>query len=287
MVLNIIIPLFGAIALGAGTVIEKLILRQRKVDAKLFQTAAFLGIVIIMIPFIYFFWKFEPAALELKNILIMLGIVTSAIIANVLTLYALKWEKITHIEPARLVEPLIVIFLAILFSFIFGETLFERNTKVVIPAIIAGIALIFSHIKKHHLDFNKYFIATLFGSFFFALEMVSSRLILDYYSPLSFYFTRSILILFISFLIFKPKFAKLATKIKWEILGVSAIFVGFRMILYYGYLNFGVIFTTLIIMLGPVFIYYFAWKYLKEKIGWRNLVAAAIILGSVFYVIIG
>ena len=219
--------------------------------------------------------------------MIMLGIVISAVIANVLILYALKWDKLTHITPARLVEPLIVIFLAILFSFIFGETLFERNTKVIIPAVIAGVALIFSHIKKHHLSFNKYFIATLFGSFFFALEMVSSRLILDFYTPLSFYFIRSLLILTISFLIFRPQFDKLSNKIRWEILGVAAIFVGFRMILYYGYLNYGVIFTTLMIMLGPVFIYYFAWKFLKEKIGWRNIVGAAIILGSVLYVVLG
>jgi len=36
-------------------------------------------------------------------------------------------------------------------------------------------------------------------------------------------------------------------------------------------------------MLGPVFIYLFAWKFLKEKLNWKNLVAAIIILFSILY----
>ncbi|MBU0893991.1 MAG: DMT family transporter [Nanoarchaeota archaeon] len=287
MSLSIIIPLIGAVALGTGTILEKIILRKRKINIKLFQTTGFLAIILVMLPLLYFFWEFDTAALSTKNILIMFGVVTGSIIANILVFYAMKWEKITNIEPARLVEPLFTIGLAIIFSFIFGEALFERNTKVIIPAMIAGVALIFSHIKKHHLEFNKYFIAAIIGSFFFAFELVLSRLILDFYSPITFYFIRSTLVFLISFIIFQPHFSKLNSKIRWEILIIGAIWVLFRVLVYYGYLNYGVIFTTLILMLGPVFIYLFAWKFLKEKISWRNLVAAGIIIAAVLYTLLG
>ena len=60
----------------------------------------------------------------------------------------------------------------------------------------------------------------------------------------------------------------------------------YRIIVYYGYLNVGVIFTTLLLMLGPIFIYAMAYFILKEKISWRNVVAAIVIVGSIAYALV-
>jgi drug/metabolite transporter (DMT)-like permease len=280
------LPIFGAIALASGTILEKIVLRKKKINIKLYQTAGFLAIVLVMIPFIFFFWKLDPAALELKNIFIFALVIFFSIIANLLIFYSLKWEKISNLEPARILEPMFVIILALIFSF-FVTDLYERNLNIVIPAFIAAAALIFSHVKKHHLEFNKYFIAAIFGSLFFATELVISRLILDFYNPLSFYFLRSSAILLLSFLIFRPNFKKLDEKSRWIILVTGAIWVAYRVIIYYGYLNIGVIFTTLLIMLGPIFIYIFAKIFLKEKLNWRNVVAGIVIAASVVYAIVG
>jgi drug/metabolite transporter (DMT)-like permease len=280
------LPIIGAVALASGTILEKLVLRKRGINIKLFQTATFLALIITMLPFVYFFWKLDPGAFELKNIIIFTIVVIFSILANLFVFYSLKWEKLSNLEPARLLEPLFVILLAILFSF-FAEDLYERNIKIIVPALIAGFALIFSHVKKHHLTFNKYFIAAVIGSLFFAVELVISRLILDFYSPISFYFLRSSAVFLLSFLIFRPNFGKLSTKVKWEILLIGAIWMIYRVIVYYGYLNIGVIFTTLLIMLGPIFIYIFARIFLKEKLGWRNIVASLIIVAAVVYAILG
>ncbi len=279
------IPLFGALAAASGTILEKVILRKRKIDIKLYQVLSFLVIVLVMLPFIYFFWRADVAALELKNIIIFGVVILLSVAANILTFYSVKWEKITNIEPAKMLEPLFVILLAILFS-LFTEGLYAQNTKVIIPALIAAVALIFSHIRKHHLKFNKYFVAAIFGSLFFALELVISRLILEFYSPLSFYFVRCLSIFLISLLIFHPKLSRIDKKVKGEILLVGSIWVVYRMIIYYGYVNLGVIFTTLLIMIAPVFVYIFAWKFLHEKIDWRNITAAVVIIGSILYALL-
>lgn len=280
------LPIFGAIAMASGTILEKIVLRKKKIDIKLYQVAGFLAIVLVMIPFIYFFWKLDSAAFELKNIFILSLVIFFSIIANLLVFYSLKWEKISNLEPARILEPLFVILLAVIFSF-FVSDLYERNLNITIPALIAAAALIFSHVKRHHLKFNKYFIAAIIGSFFFAVELVISRLILDFYNPLSFYFVRSSAILLISFLLFRPSLKKLNTKVRWQILATGALFVFYRIVVYYGYLTIGVIFTTLMIMLGPIFIYVFAKIFLKEKLEWRNVVAGIVIAASVIYAIIG
>ena len=129
-------------------------------------------------------------------------------------------------------------------------------------------------------------IAALIGSLFFAVELVISRAILPYYSSLTFYFLRCLSIFLIAAIIFHPKMTSIETKIKILILITGAIWVAYRLILYYGYLQYGVIFTTILFILAPVFIYLFARIFLKEKITWRNIIASAIIIACVIAAII-
>ena len=278
-------PFFGALALGAGIVLEKIILRKRKIGIEQYQVAGFLAIILVMLPFVYFFWSVSSEALKLKNAIIFLFVILFSLFANFFTFYSVKWAKISNIEPAKMLEPIFTIFLAVIFSFVFGEALYERNTRIIAPALIAGGALVFSHVKKHHLQFSKYFLSAIAGSFFFALELVTSRLILGFYSPVSFYFLRCAAIFLVGFAVFRPDIGKLDKKVKMEILLVGAVWVIYRIIVYYGYLNFGVVFTTLLIMLAPIFVYLLAWKFLHEKINWKNIVASIIIVGCVIYAV--
>ncbi|MFA6269562.1 MAG: hypothetical protein WC652_07120, partial [archaeon] len=193
---------------GTGTILEKVILRKRKLDIKLYQTASFLAITLLMIPLLYFFWKLDAGALTSKNILIFVAIIISSVLANVFALYSIKWEKITNLEPAKLFEPLFVICLTLLLG-LFISGIYETNTKFLLPALIAGLAILFPHIKKEKLKLNKYFIAALLGSLFFALELVLSKLILEFYSPITFYFLRCLFVFLISLILFRPKFSSL------------------------------------------------------------------------------
>ena len=279
------LPVLGAIALAGGTIMERIVLRIKKVGVELYQTASFLAIIISMLPLLYFFWRLDPAAMEPKNIVLFFLVIFFSMIANLLVFYSLKWEKVGNLEPARVLEPLFVILLAIVFSF-FAENLYERNLKIIIPALVASLTLILSHIKKYHLKFSPYFVAAIIGSFFFALELVISRLILDSYSPVTFYFLRSLSIFFLSLLIFRPNFKKLDTRIRWQIFLTGFIWVIYRIVVYYGYLKVGVIFTTLLLMLGPIFVYAMAYFILKEKISWQNFAAAIVIIGSVAYALV-
>ncbi|MBU3906699.1 MAG: DMT family transporter [Nanoarchaeota archaeon] len=237
-----------------------------------------------MLPFIYFFWKLDSSALELNNLLILAGVIISAITANLLVFYSLKWEKVSNLEPARILEPLLIIILALIFSLFINSGFYNTNLKVLIPALIAAFAIIFSHTSKSRISFNKYFIAAILGSFFFALELILSRLILNFYSPVTFYFIRCSAIFLISLIIFKPNFKELDKKTFGLTFITGVIWVVYRIVVYYGYLNYGIIFTTLMIMLGPIFIYIFAYIFLKEKLNWKNITTAIIIIGCVLYV---
>lgn len=278
------IPFIGSVSVAAITLMEKLVLRIRKVNIQTVNTYAFLASTLVMLPLMYFFWNVHSQALELKNILIFSLVIITSIAANLFAFYALKWEKITRIEPAKMLEPLFIVLLAIVFSFF--SILYERNLNVIIPALIAGSALVFSHIRKHHLKFNKYFISATAASFLFATELILSRLILEFYNPISFYFLRCSAIFIISFIILKKGRKIPSSKAGKEIALIGFLWVVYRISVYYGYIFVGVVETTLILLLAPVLIYFFAWKYMKEKLNWKNILSAGIILGCVAYVVL-
>ena len=280
------IPIIGAIMGAGGTIWEKTILNKKKISSKLYLSAAFLAIVIVMLPFMFFVWDMKPEALEPTNLLIFAMVIIFSIIANLFVIHSMKWAKMSNIEPARMLEPLFVILIAIIFSFTINGELYERNMKVVIPAIIAGLAIVGSHFKKDHLKFSKPFIAAVLGSLFFAIELVMTRMLLEFYSPTTLYFTRCVAIALTAMMLFKPKYHKIENNIKLQMFGIATIWFLYRVLVYYGYLHLGVIFTTLMVMLMPIFIYLFAWKFLNEKVTKRNIIASVIILACVLYVTI-
>jgi drug/metabolite transporter (DMT)-like permease len=275
-------PILGALALAVSTILERRELKK-KINIKNFQILVFLSVVLVMIPLIYFFWNVSSEALQIRNIVIFFFIISLAFFGNFLFFYSIKKENISKLEPARVLEPLFVILLALLLSF-FLEDIYERNLNVLIPALISACALIFSHIKRDHLYFSKYFIATIFGSFFFAVELVLSKLILPFYSPISFYFLRCSFVFLFSFILFKPNLERVNKKTGCWIFLIGAMWVVYRVFVYYGFLKIGIISTILMIMLGPIFVYFLAWKFLKEKISWKNIIASFIIVASVVYV---
>ena len=279
----VVYPFLGALALASGTVMERFILKKKQTNVKLHHCLEFLAITLVMLPFIYLFWQVSPQALESKNIFIFFLVIISALIANLLVFYSIKGDKISSLEPARISENIFLVLLVLLFSLFFDSNLYETSPKIIYVALIAGAALIFSHIKKHHLDFNKYFLAATLGSFFFALELVISRLILDYYSAFSFYFIRCVLLFILGVLLLRPKFKRLDNSIYFGMLGLGAIWAFYRVTVYYGYVHLGIVSTTLVFMLSPIFIYLFAWIFLKEKPTWRNIIASVIIVACVLY----
>lgn len=279
------LPFIGALANAGGVIWQRVVLVKKKVDISAFQVAAFFAVTLLFLPFVYFFFKVSPEAFTPTNLIIFSLVIIFSVVANIALFYSIKGERISSLEPALALEPLFTVVLAVIASFFF-EGLFERKIQIIIPAVIAGIALVLSHVKKHHLNFDKYFIAAIFASFFFAMELIFSNFILDYYTPMTFYFLRCLFVFLISLIVFRPKFSGINNKIKLEILGIAFLWIVFRVVVYYGYLNLGMIFTTLIVMLAPIFTYFLAWAILKERIRWQDIVTALIVVACVVYAVL-
>lgn len=273
------IPILGALSLSVMAVLEKIGLKKENIKTNHYVVAIFFFAVLFMVPLMFFYGNVSNEIFELKYVLVFLAMITVGVLANVCYFYAMKWEKLSNLEPVHLLGPLFTI---ALISILFVS---ERNPQILIPSLIAAGALIFSHVKKHHLDFDRFMMVGVLGSLFFAIESIFIKIILPFFTPVSLYFYRSLFVLISMSIIFRPNLLK-EMKGKKNIIIVASIgllWVSYRVLAIYGYNLFGVIYTTLILMLSPVFIYLFAWRLLKDKPGWRNIVAAVIILMSIAY----
>lgn len=289
------IPIFGAVLEGIGAILDKKIVSNKNVNYKNYSVYGFLAIVVVMLPFVFWFWKLWPNAFSGFNLLIFSVIVIASIFANLLMIYALKRENLTELEPIRLMQPLFTILIAFVLSFFITAYAIERNPVHLILAFIASIALIASHIKKNHFVFDRYILAAVLGNLLFGLELALSRFIIPGFSNLmtslsysfTFYITRCFFIFLICFIIFRPNPLKFPKKVIVPTLIVSFIWAVYRVILYYGYSVYGVIFTTILMsILAPLFIYLFARIFLKEKLKLRNIISAIIILACVIISVI-
>jgi|SRR3989344_3647745 len=275
------LPIIGSVLEAAGTILEKKVLRNKDMNFKNYTTYEFLSIVVTMLPILYFTWKISTAALSLQNILVFAFVILIATFANLLIFYSLKRENVTEFEPLWLMQPLFVIALA----FIFYKS--ERNVTLLWPALIASLTLIIAHVKKHHLVFDKYILAAILGSFLFAVELVASKSILQYYNPFTFYFIRCFFILVICVALFRPSGKELRNKKSTlMILAIGIMWFFYRAIIYYGYETVGIIFTTTIFILSPALIFIFAIIFLKEKPSIRQIISTIIIVACVIVSII-
>jgi drug/metabolite transporter (DMT)-like permease len=267
----------GSLSEAFGMMTGKKILRWHKANVEDWISYSFLAIVLVSVPLVLFFWKIVPEAWGAFGLLMLGIIVFVSIIANLFNSYSMKKENLSELEPMKLFQPLFVI----LFALLIYPVERESSIWIITLAIIASLALIISHVEKEHLKINKYMIFMLLASILFGLELALSKMILPFYNPITFYFVRSLLI----FLLTLPFFAKNLGKITKSTAKLyflsGAAWVLFRGLVYYGYIEFGVVFTTLIFMLTPIFLYTFSKIFLKEKLSVKNIIASIVIVGCV------
>ena len=71
------LPIIGALLEAAGMILEKKILKNKKIDFRNYTAYEFLAIVIVMLPIVYFTWRMDKGALSLLNIIVF-GIMLKA-----------------------------------------------------------------------------------------------------------------------------------------------------------------------------------------------------------------
>jgi drug/metabolite transporter (DMT)-like permease len=174
-------------------------------------------------------------------------------------------------------QPLLTILLASIFL------ANERNFAVVVAAIIAGVALIVSRINHEHLEFNNASIGLIFAVVLMSVELILIDLLLPVLSPVALYAVRTGLIAIFFFIYYRPRLRAIADHHYGLIAATSALGVAQMVSKFYGFQEFGVVYTSLILVLAPVIVYIVSTFWLHERLKPRTLACSIVILACVLY----
>lgn len=270
----------ASIGYAGGVISDKLILCKYKTPIKVFVPTIFCLLALITAVFLPLWGGFDRSVLtNYRAILLFVVMIGIAISWNVYYYKGIQKEDLHEFELIMLLTPLTTIILAEIFL------PDERSWSVLIAGLIASIAFIASRIKRHHFKLSLIARGTMVAMFLMALESIFIKYMLAYVPPVTLYFVRTLMIGVIFAIIYRPKLTKY-NRDAFALTIISAIFGVVQMVLkFYGFERLGVIETTMILLLGPIFVYIFSYLFLKEKQNFvKDAITASIIVACVVFV---
>ena len=275
--MNLLFPVLAAVLQAGSFTLDKVILSIRRVSFKTYTGVSFpLIFLITLVIFLIFRPPLSFGLLAGNLWLVFLVSISLSIITNLVFYRALDADKLGEIQTFDLLHSFpIIIFSSIIFTD-------ERNFTVIIPALFASLAIIWSHWERHHFKIAKYTLPFLIWSLSAApVGAVMSKILLASWNPISLELVRSGTMA----LVLGPLFFKYAIKIPskaFSILLITNILTSVAWILFYfSYQRLGIVFTILIFSLQPLLVYFSSVFFLKEKLQWKKAVAFVIVLVSI------
>jgi len=261
----------AAILSSSNEVMYRFMLKQKRISSLKFNTIAFFGIAIILLPIIPFFFEIKQEFFEFQYMFPLIGMVLAAILSNILFYEGLKHTKIENAEPLKMSAWIFTIILAFV---IFSS---ERNVFNIILALIASVSILSIRIKKHHFKLDKFSIGIIVSAFIWSIHIIFLKKLLFVYNPVMLAFLRAGL----AALILVP-FIKITKKDfrnkKWRFYSIGSIFEVIAWIaVLFSYQTIGLVLTSMFMMLIPMLSEWMANIFLNEKLHWKNFAATAVV----------
>jgi drug/metabolite transporter (DMT)-like permease len=271
----IIYPLLMAVIGSADTVFEKYFFNKRTGKYKIFVPMLFVfAFIILMIFFVPFIdHSINASAFSTIPLVLFFSMIAIASVRNMMYYYSFQREGLCDLEPFIVFVPLVTIVMA---GLVYPD---ERSHPIVLAlAIIASLALVFSHIRKKHLVFDKA-LFPMFGVIILsAAENLITKELLVNFSPIMLYTIRSFFIALLLLVAIRPKLKEMNKNDFKNLFAISFLWVFTMIFYYYAYQKVGIVYTELINTLTPVLIVMGSYFFLKDRSVTKRNVAALIII---------
>ncbi len=269
-----IFPFLAVIFNVIDVIKEKSIFSRKRKRYRIFVPFIFLFSFLIISIFLFpFLGKIDPEGLKIIPLLILGLVIIIAAIRNMMYYSGFYREGLSEIEPFVVFTPLLTILIASIF---YPD---ERNWGIIILAVVASLALIFSHVEKKHLKIDKGIIPIMGAIVFESIENNLIKELLYYYSPVAMYTVRVGLVALLLFIFLKPQVRDLSKKEIKNLFFVGLMWVLVMIFVYYGYQTVGIVYTFLVLMLAPVLIVFGSYVFLRErKIKRKDIIALIIVM---------
>lgn len=275
--MNFLFPFLAAVLQAGSFTLDKVILSVRRVSYKTYTGVSFpLIFFITLIVFLIFQPPLTWALFSGKFLWLILLSIVLAVVVNLIFYRALDADRLSEIQTINLLKNIPIILFA---GFIFAD---ERNPIIIIAALVASLAILWSHWQKDHFQIAKYTIPFLLSVIFLSPARAAiSKELLTVWNPISLELVRSgVIALFLGPLFFRY-YQKISIK-AFSLLILTNILTSIAWILYYfSYQISGIIYTVLLFSLQPLLVYFAALFFLKESFYKRKFIAFIVVIISI------
>ena len=270
-------PLIAALTQAGNILVDKITLTRKQVSLRDFVPVLFLFLFFFTVLLFPFLGKVSPEIFTPYYLIIFGLMLITAVVWNIFYYRGAQLEKVHEFEMIVMFQPLLTIILAAIF--LKGE----QSVPIIIAAIIAALALIAAHLNKTHLAFSTGAKSLIIATVFMSIELILIDILLKVLSPVALYAIRTGILFIFFYFYYRPDVFKIASANAALIL-CSAFLGSVQMVAkFYGFEKFGVVYTSMILILAPLLVYILSTIFLHEKIKIRTIISAIVILGCILY----
>ena len=275
--MSFIIPATSAVLQAASYTLDKITLKIKKVSYKSYNGISFpLMVFFTLIIFFLFRPSLSEEMFQFKYLFLIFLSILLSIVGNLIFYRALKSDLLSEMQTISLLgyAPLI------LFTSLFFAD--ERNPFIIVLAVIAVSALIWSHWKKHHFHIAKKTLPFLIWTL--AISPFGgpiSKIILQVWNPIALQLIKDIAIAIVFLPLFMKNIKSTPGKAIPYLILTNALTTIAWILYFFSYQQIGIIQTVLIFSLEPMLVYFASVFFLKEKFQKKKAIAFVIILISI------
>ncbi|TSC79274.1 MAG: hypothetical protein G01um101429_509 [Parcubacteria group bacterium Gr01-1014_29] len=195
---------------------------------------------------------------------------------NILFYRALDHDKLGEIETLGLLNTVPIIIVS---GMIFTD---ERNFTVLVPALVASAAIVWSHWERHHIKIARDTLPYLICSLIIApVSAVISKELLTVWNPIALEMVRTGALAAAFIFVFRDAIAKVPAHALRLLILTNILTTVAWVLFYFGYQRLGIVHTLLLFSLQPFLVYMSSVFILKEHPSWKRTVGFVIVLVSI------
>lgn len=275
--MSFLFPLIAAVLQAVSFTLDKVILSLKRINFRTYTGVSFpLSFLVNVVLFFVFRPLFPPNWFIGYYGWLLLTWIVIGFLINILFYRALDHDKLGEIETLSLLNSIPVIIVS---GILFAD---ERNFAIFIPALVASVAVVWSHWERHHVKIARDTLPYLCWSLTIApISAIISKELLAVWNPIALEMVRTGALAALFLFMFRDAITSVPAKALRLLLLTNFLTTVAWVLFFFGYQRLGIVHTLLLFSLQPFLVYMASIFVLKERPSWKRSAAFVIVLVSI------
>ncbi|MEK7173855.1 MAG: DMT family transporter [Patescibacteria group bacterium] len=270
-------PIIAAVLQAASFTLDKVILSLRRVDFRTYTSVSFpLSFLVTLCIFLIFKPPFDINLLFGFSGFLLFISIAGSFVTNILFYRALDHDKLGEMQILDLLRALPVIIFS---GLVFAD---ERQSAILVPALVATMAVVWSHWERHHFAIARSTLPFFIWSLSIApVSAAIAKILLQTWNPISLHLVIGGVLAVLFIFAFQKHIMAASPQAIHYLIVTNILTTTAWILFYFGYQQLGIVHTLLLFSLQPFLVYLASIFILKERPSWKRTIAFAVVLVSI------